>query len=651
MSKKTEGFFNRYSALIVLIITAGYIIFFSVVSILRYNAFNYADFDLAVHAQTVWNILHGSIYSSILGIPFLGNHLNFILFLIAPVYAIFPAPQTLLLLQTLFIGLAVIPIYLLARDILDRKFALIFSLLYLTYPALNFVNRYEFHPVAFSIFFLLFMIYYFEKAKFVPFLCLMFLAVLCKENIALGVFFFGLCILFFKTRSLKWSLIPLITAIFWLALGLKTMSYFNRGIIDFSSIYNHLGATPLNIIGNIFTHPHILLKLIFTVENMKLLTKLFFPLAFLPLLSPKILLISIPFFLQQLLSIRVEDHTIEYHYAAKIIPFLFASAIYGTRLLLKSKFLNRHRWSFLGVLLIVSTISNSCFGLLPKMPEYFSSRYMMEEIDYKKQDFIDRIPEDASVVATFELLPKLSQRKMVFSFHHVYTGKYTLSRKEYILPEDVEYALIDFDDYLTFTSFRAPQQYKNLQEFFTEDKWGLVAAADNLGLFKKRYKTDKRLCQTLKEFAPLSPARLLVEDNITLWGYHIENQKVKPGDMIQLSFIWECLRESDKDYWIAFRVVDESGNSIHKYNHPICYRIYPTYSWEKGDILKECCWIPVPSKIQSIKAWLKMGIFDRSTVGLKGGVARGVAVKANISGMFDQEGWINLGKIEIDAGR
>lgn len=651
MTKKIEKFFDRYAALIVSIITAGYITFFSIVSIRRYNAFNYGDFDLAVHAQTVWNILHGGIYSSILGIPFLGNHLNFILFLIAPVYAIFPAPQTLLLLQTLFIGLAVIPIYLLARDMLDKKFALIFSLLYLIYPALNFVNRYEFHPVAFSIFFLLFMIYYFEKAKFVPFLCLMFLAILCKENIALGVFFFGLYILFFKKRSLKWSLIPLIIAAFWLILGLKIMFYFNRGIIDFGYIYSHLGTTPLNIIGNIFTHPHILLKLIFTKENMKLLTKLFSPLAFLPLLSPKILFISTPFFLQQLLSIRVEDHTIKYHYAAKIIPFLFASAIYGTRLLLKSKFINRHRWYFLGILVIVSTISNLCFGLLPKMPEYFSSRYTMDEIDYKKQDFIDRIPENASVVATFELLPKLSQRKMVFSFHHVHTGKYTLSRKEYILPEDVEYALIDFDDYLTFTSFHAHQQHKNLQEFFTKDKWGLVAAADNLGLFKKRYRTDEKLCQTLGEFTPLSSARFLVEDNITLWGYHIENQKVRPGDMIRLSFIWECLRESDKDYWIAFKVVDESGNSIHKYNHPICYRIYPTYSWKKGDILKECCWMPVPSKIKSRKAWLKMGIFDRSTVGPKGGAVRGASVKTNISGMFDPDGWINLGKIEIATGR
>lgn len=645
--KMTDKSLNRYAAPIVSILTACYIVFFSLVSILRYNGFDYSDFDLAVHAQTVRNILHGSIYSSILGIPFLGNHLNLILFLIAPVYAIFQTPLTLLLLQTVFIGLAVIPIYLLARDILDRKFALVFSLLYLVYPALNFINRYEFHPVAFSIFFLLFMIYYFEKARFVPFLCFMFLSLLCKENIALGILFFGLYILISRKRSLRWSIVPLVTAILWLTVGLKVMFHLNRGMIDFGYIYSHLGRSAPEIIGNIVKHPYPFLRLVFARQNMKLLTQLFFPLGFVPFLSLKALFIPIPFFLQQLLSIRAEDHTIRYHYAAKLIPFLFMSAIYGTRSLLRSRFIKQHQWAFVAALLIVSAVSNLSFGLLPKMPTYFSHRRSVREINYKKQDLVDRIPEDASVVATFAFLPKLSQRKSIFSFHHVYIGKYTLSNKEYVLPSDVEYALIDFDDYLTFTSFYRPEQYVNLQKFLFSGRWALVEAVDNIALFKKGYQSDKILFASSEQSAALSPARIFVEDNITARGYRIENRKVRAGDTIRLSFIWECLRKSGKDYWVAFKLVDENGNAIHEYNHPICYRIYPTYSWKKGDILKEYCWILAPSKTKTKEATLKMGIFDRSTAGPKGGVARGVSVRT--TGLsFDNKGWINLGKIQID---
>jgi len=428
----------------VLILAAGYILFFSLISILRYHTFDYNDFDLAIHTQIVWNILHGSIHSSILGISFLGNHMSLILFLIAPVYALFSTPLTLLLPQTLFIGLGVIPLYLLARDILARKFALLFCLLYLLYPALHFVNYFEFHPVSLAMLFLLSMVYYFEKEKFIPFLCFMFLSLLCKENISPGVFFFGLYVLFFRRRSWKWSLTPLLITGVWLILELRIMAFFNQGIIDFNWLYSYLGRTMPEAVIDIFRHPLIVLKYIFTEANMRFLFQLLLPLAFLCLLSPKVLFIAISFFPQQLLSLRLTDHVIYYHYTAKLVPFLFISA---------------------------------------------------------------------------EFLPKLSSRKEVYSFHHVYIGKYTLSDTEYVLPEDVEYALIDFNDYSTFTSFYSPHQYKNLQKFFSKGKWGLLTAADNITLFKKGYKSGKKLCQVLKEPSLLSSMKFLIEDSVAIREY------------------------------------------------------------------------------------------------------------------------------------
>jgi uncharacterized membrane protein len=618
---------------------------------LRYRAFKYADFDLAIHSQTIWNILHGSVYSSILGIPFLGNHLNLILFLLTPFYIIFSSPLTLLLLQSLFLGLAVIPLYFLARDILDKKFAFIFSLLYLTYPSLHFVNRYEFHPVSFSIFFLLFMFYYFEKEKYIPFLCFMFLSLLCKENISLGIFFFGLYILLFRKQRRQWSLVLLPVSLIWFIFGLKLMNFLNKGTIDFNYLYSHIGRSMPEVLVNITMHPGIAVKHILTKENMKFLFQLFFPLGFLSLLSPKVLFISIPFFLQQLLSVRPEDHTIAYHYTAKLIPFLFISAIYGTRLILRSKFINRYNWFLISTLLIVSVISNISFGLLPKMPGYFSSRYAMKDIDYIKQDLIDKVPKDASVVATFEFLPKLSGREKLYSFHHVYSGTYTLSSsKKYVLPEEVEYALVDFDDYLTFTSFYLPQQYRNLQKFFANNSWGILSVVDNIVFLKKGYKSNLILCQMLEKPVSSGSARFLIDENLKIWGYDIGDKSVRPGQPIHLSFIWECIQEADRDYWVAFKLVDRAGKTLHKYNHPICYRIYPTYAWEQGDILKENIWILAPFDITAKDVWLKMSVFDRGTAGIKGGLAKGATIKANARGVFDKEGWINLGKVTVEVG-
>ncbi|NQT22903.1 MAG: DUF2079 domain-containing protein [Candidatus Omnitrophica bacterium] len=644
-----DRFFDRYAGAMTAIVTVGYVLLFSLISILRYRAFDYVDFDLAIYSQIVWNILHGSMQSTILGIPFLGSHLSLILFLVAPFCALFSTPLTLLLLQTLSIGLAVVPLYLLARNILDKSWALIFSILYLFYPALHFVNSYEFHPVVFTIVFLLFMLYYFEIKRFVPFMCFMFLSLLCKENISLAIFFFGLYVLFFRKRDWKWWVLPLASGALWFIVGLKIIPYFNKDIVTLSVIYSHLGGSMPEVIRNLVEHPVIVFKTyIVTEPNIKFLFQLLFPLAFLCLLSPKALLIAVPFLLQQLLSGRMTDHTIYYHYTAKLIPILFFSAIYGTRFILRSRFVSRHKWFLFAVLLSTSIISNIYFGFLPRVPASFSSSYAMEDMDYVKQNFIDRIPKEASAVATFEFLPKLSQREGIYSFHHVYMGKYSASKEAYTLPGDVEYALIDFNDRLTFTSFYQPDHYKNLQKFFAEDKWGLVAAADNIGLFKKGYKTDLSLFQDLEEFSPLSPAEFLVEDDIIIRGYKIEDKKIKPGHMCRLSLIWECSKKTDRDYWMAFKLVDKEGNVLHRYNHPICYRVYPTYSWKKGDVLKEDVWIFVPPGVKGKNVQLKMGIFWREIAGPGRGLAKGVSIKSNVSGIFDGEGWINLGKIKMD---
>lgn len=649
IAEEKSSFLNQHSGIILSIMILVYILVFSFISILRYNTYAFHDQDLPIHAQTMWNILHGSTYSSILGFSFLGNHLNLILFLIAPLYAVFPSALTLLLLQTLFIALGAIPLYLIAREILDKKLALFFSLIYLIFPALHFCNYYEFHPVTFVPFFFMFMFYYFQKEKFVPFICFMFLVLLCKENMALGILFFGLYIFFLTRRSWKWKIVPLVVAIVWLICALKIMPYFSKQTINFNLIYRHIGDTMPQAMFNIITHPMLALKLIFTGKNMEFLFRLFFPLGFLSLFFPKLLFISLPFFLQQLLSARKVDHSIEYHYAAKLIPFLFISAVYGARFLLRTKFLNRRRGLMIGIILLAAVISNLSFGLFIKFPKFFPSGFSMKAVDYKKRDFLKQIPKDVSVAATFEFLPQLSQRKDVYSFHTAYTGKYTLSERDYILPENIEYAIVNFDDYLTFTEFYVAEQYINLQKFFAKDKWGLIAAADSIALFKNGEETNLRLYQILDKATALSSARFNIEDSIIMLGYSIADNRIASGDVVSLSLLWQCNQAPEKDYWLSFKIEDEQGNTLHQYNHPICYRIYPTFAWKKNDLIKENIWLLVPLKIRAKEAWVKMLIIDRGTAGVKGGIVQSVPVKTNMYGMFDSNGWINLGKIEIGS--
>ncbi|MFH0839262.1 MAG: DUF2079 domain-containing protein [Candidatus Omnitrophota bacterium] len=639
---------DRYATSIVLVFITAYVVIFSAISILRYNSFDYSDFDFAIYAQVLWNMLHGSIQSSILGIVFLGNHLDIILFLLLPIYAVFKSPLTLLVLQSICIGLGALPLYLLGKDVINKKFALLFSLLYLLYPALQYVNHYEFHPDAFVICALLFMFYYFEKGCFIPFIAFVCLSLSCKENIAMGIFFFGFYVLFFQKRKWKWGLVAILMAGLWALVGLKLMHHFNKGIIDFNSLYSHIGDSMAQVVINVLTHPLVTLRFILSERNLKFLFQLFFPLAFLSLLSPKVLCIALPFFLQQLLSQRQTDHVIFYHYGAKLIPFIFISAIYGTRFLLKLKIVSRFRFLIPVVLISSSLISSLQYGLLAKLPLYLSVRYAKHDIDYYKEELIRTIPPQVAVVATFEFLPKLSQRRGLYSFHHVYTGKYTLSDQDYTLPEETDYALIDFDDYLTFTSFYLPRQYENLQNFLRGDTWGLIKAAGNIGLFKKGDPAHMKLVEPMNGFSQFSPERFVIEEYVIADKYVIDSRKVTPGGLIASSFVWECAEAVDKDYWIVFKLVDEKGKTVFMFNHPICYRIYPTYSWKTGDVLKENIWIPVPRVLKTKTLWLKAIVFDRNTADLKTGSAQTVRLQSNREGAFDQDGWLTLAKIEVD---
>jgi len=621
----------------ILLLAVGYVVLFGWISVLRYHGFEYGDFDLAVHAHSIWLILHGSLENSILGIPFLGNHMNLILFFIAPLGAVLTAPLCLLLVQTIGLGAGVFPVYALAKERLGPALALLFGLSYLSYPALHFVNHFEFHPIALAVPFLLFMLLEWRRERFVPFLVWMVLALSCKENIFLGVLFLSAYSCFFEKRDRKWWLVPGAVALVWGGAALLIQRVLNAGTIDYGLIYRHLGTVPL-------------WEVIFSQENFTFFLQLFLPLGFLPLLAPEFLLVGAPFFLQQLLSARPEDHTIQYHYTAKLIPFLFLAAILGAERLLKmgsGSLWRRLLWVGLPVALVVS---NVWFGLSVNLPKRFSTHYVISDEDIKKRQLLEKIPKEASVVATFEFLPQLSQREQVYSFHHVYTGKYTLSReRDYLLPADVEYALLNFDDYLTFTSFHTPEQYRSLQRFFTLERWGLLEAVGNVGLFKKDHRSDKVLVEPLRRRQALGDLRLLVEENITMWGHRIWNSRVRAAEGVGLSFIWECVKQTSKDYWLMIQVRDEAGEVLHQLQHPINYRMPPTYAWKKGDLFQEHLWILIPNSVRSQVVQLKMLVFDRTTAGRKGQQqAQVVKVKANLPGAFDDEGWIRLGQVEVE---
>src|SRR6185503_19740316 len=87
------------------VLIAAYAVTFSILCWIRWRHYLYTDFDLAIFAQAVDGILRGTLYSSILGMPWLGDHSSLILFVLAPIYAVVRHPMTLLAVQSAALAL------------------------------------------------------------------------------------------------------------------------------------------------------------------------------------------------------------------------------------------------------------------------------------------------------------------------------------------------------------------------------------------------------------------------------------------------------------------------------------------------------------------------------------------------------------------
>src|SRR5205085_1338905 len=109
------------------------------------------DEDLAIYDQIVWNTAHGRVFASTLiqhADNMLGDHFSPIVAVFVPLYWLRSTPNWLLLGQTAALGAAALPLYAFARPRLGTVGALALAGAYLAYPALHFVNLFQFHEIA-----------------------------------------------------------------------------------------------------------------------------------------------------------------------------------------------------------------------------------------------------------------------------------------------------------------------------------------------------------------------------------------------------------------------------------------------------------------------------------------------------------------------
>ena len=142
---------EKLPAITVSLFSALYISSMLYISFLKYYTFH-ADFvDLGTENQIFWLLSHGYLYQ-FLHLYHYGAELQKpILFIILPLYYVFPSPYLLITLETVALGLIPLPIYFLSVKFTGSKwFSAILASLSIFYFPLVSANLFDFHMMTFS---------------------------------------------------------------------------------------------------------------------------------------------------------------------------------------------------------------------------------------------------------------------------------------------------------------------------------------------------------------------------------------------------------------------------------------------------------------------------------------------------------------------
>jgi uncharacterized membrane protein len=501
---------RRWSVLLALaiLIAAGAVTGYSVA---RHNAFNSKAYDLGLHAQVWWNTSQGRLFAGSVEVDnYLGDHVSPIILPLAPLYWLWPDARLLLLLQAAALAVGAWPLALLARRRLLPHWpqgahlaALLLALIYLSYPALGFVNRFEFHEEVLAVPLLLLAFWALEARRLGVMSLALALALLAKEDVGLTVAAFGLWAWWrgrrgsrigadahgsesvtlsgsgaqpapahdaseespcpardrrTQTIGLAWAAI----GVTWSLLALFVVIPVFRGAeSDTLARYAWLGSSPFDILSGALQNPgRIAGHLLGEPRRLWMLAKFLLPVGFLPLLSPAIL-IALPSLAINWLAGNLYQASIYFHYAALTIPLVFAAAVYGMERVAVSRF-KFHVSSITLTLLWLA----GCTLLALSFDQFWQPRTGQDDWEnHSLARVVDPaafraaaalLPTDGAVATTEAYTPHLANREGLYLLH---------DPRILFVVDRVDWVLVDLSDHRYGVR---PRQYYGLLRWVAE---------------------------------------------------------------------------------------------------------------------------------------------------------------------------------------
>ncbi len=433
---------NNFS--LVLPVAGAFFVLCLVLTLHRYYSF-YASFDQGIFNQVFWNNLHGRFFQSSLSsslstnvvhsgeVPTvyyhrLGQHFTPALLLWLPIYALFPSPATLTVLQVTLITAAGLVLYALARQYLEPPLAAMITASYYAANAVIGPTLCNFHDICQTPLFIFGLLLAMEKRRWWLFWVLAVLILAVREDS--GVELFGVGVYMVLSKRFPRAGLAVCTLSFGYMLGLTNliMPLFSQDISQrfmmerFGQYADGDEASTVQIIWGIVSNPsRLLIEIVTPVDRtIKYLLGQWLPLAFVPAVAPASWMIAGFPLLKLFLGKGDSVLAITIRYAMTVVPGLFYGAIIWWSQHPKA-FKPSFRRFWVGcicVSLFFSFTSNpnrTFYFLIPDSVKpwvYISLPQQWHHVG-QFRSLLAQIPRNASVSATTYLVPHLSSRREI----------------------------------------------------------------------------------------------------------------------------------------------------------------------------------------------------------------------------------------------
>jgi uncharacterized membrane protein len=400
-------------------------------------------YDLGIYDNVFWRTSHGDF----LGCSYCkaethtSAHFDPIIAVLSPIYLVSPRAETILVLQSFWLGAGVFPLYLLAKHRLGNPWlGVVLGGMYVLYPALHGANMFDFHSLTMAIPLILWVIYFIDSGARWRYWLVLTLFLFTREDMALLACFFGAYAM--MQRRPVTGLATIAVSLSWLAfVKLKMMT--DPGLLmaggkdSFSYIYFYEDMIPhedeglKGLVISLVTNPAFVLKVLVFEDKIFFFLALLLPLLFLPIISGKKSVIMVYGMIFIGLASRKHMFSLHFQYSAVFFPVLLASmpdaidrAATGriARALTLSR--NRLRWTLVWTSFVATLLTSYKFGVFWGNDHFKAGWNRLvrnpKEDRQKKYDavreMVERIGPDASVSSSSGLGPHVSNRRDVYKW-------------------------------------------------------------------------------------------------------------------------------------------------------------------------------------------------------------------------------------------